>query len=371
MFSMFFGSGNLVFPVLMGTQTLDKAPFAAAGLFLTGVLVPFIGLISVIMYAGDRKRFFSCIGVWPAFFLTFVTLSLMGPFGVLPRCIIVAYGGIQLFMPDFSFKIFAVIFAVLTSLVIWKHDKIIPILGRVLTPFLIAGVGAIIFMGFFYGKPAEPTDLNALRSFSQGLLEGYQIMDLLAAFFFAATAVGYVSVHLTPSDSPKLLPKLSTYSSIIAMILLGLVYVAFVILGARYANDLQGIPAEQLLAAIAGYTMGEFAIPIISITIALACLTTATVLTMLWADFLSVDITKGRLPRHPAIIITLGIALLVSFQGFESIRGFLGTILQVAYPALITLALASIIKKWFSIRKNIAGWAFWGALAVSLGFYYL
>lgn len=365
MFSMFFGSGNLVFPVLIGTATSAQWGFTAFGLILTGVVVPFLGLLSVILFAGDRTKFFSCIGKWPAFAITFLMLSVMGPIGVIPRCMLVTYGGIQLFMPSCPFWIFSALFAGFTALLIWKHDKIIPILGRVLTPWLMAGVLAVVIAGLWVMKPIQPTDISAIKALTIGLLEGYQVMDLLAAFFFAATAVGYVSVHLKSTDDPRLLVKLSTFSAIIASVLLGLVYVAFVLLGAKYAPELTGVPSQQLLAAIAGHTMGKAAIPVMSFTIALACLTTATALTMLFADFFTYDILRGRISRHMGIIITLALSLIVSFLGFDKIRGMLGAILTIAYPALIALAVGNIVKKLFHLKGNWGGWLFWLVFVIS------
>ena len=364
MFSMFFGSANLVFPVSLGTETLSSSYFAAIGLFLTGVIVPFIGLMSIILYAGDRQRFFAYTGKVPGFLLAFTMLSLLGPFAVVPRCIVVAYGGVQLFMPSLGLLPFAIGFCLLTLLVIWKHDKIIPILGRVLTPLLILGVGIVIAMGMIKGGAPIESDLSGVQAFKIGLFEGYQTMDLLAAFFFAATVVGYVNVHLTATESPRLLIRLSSYSSIIAISLLGLVYFFFVLLGVKYAPLLQGVAPEQLLATIAGHTMGKIAIPVVSITIALACLTTATILTILFAEFLSSDIMRGRLNRHPAILITLAIALLVSLQGFGAIKLFLASVLTFVYPAVIALAAGGIIRKLSNIKFNLGGWAFWSVLAL-------
>ena len=46
MFSMFFGSGNLVFPLLVGKESLHQYPLAIFGFMVTAVLVPFHLLLS-------------------------------------------------------------------------------------------------------------------------------------------------------------------------------------------------------------------------------------------------------------------------------------------------------------------------------------
>lgn len=362
MFSMFFGSANLVFPVAMGAQTLDQAIHASIGLFITGVVVPFLGLISMILYNGDRQRFFNTMGPIFGFLIVLIMLSLLGPFGVVPRCIVVAYGGIQLFMPNLSLFWFAISFSLVTAYVIWKGDRIIPIIGRVLTPIFLGGIIIVIIMGLYHGEPSNVGEFTKHTALKHGMVEGYQMMDLLAAFFFASTAMGYINVHLTDKENPKLLLKLSLYASIIAMALLGLIYVAFVILGAKYAPQLANVPPEQLLVTIAGLTLGKFATPVMSVTITLACLTTATALTIFFADFLSNDISRGRINRHLAIVITLVISIFFSLQGFGGIKTILATILSFIYPALIALAIGCILRKMFKLNFNIAGWAFWATL---------
>jgi LIVCS family branched-chain amino acid:cation transporter len=107
MFAMFFGYGNLVFPIKIGMHVADKYALASMGLIITGVIVPILGLLSMVVYQGDRVKYFGLLGKWAPFTLTLLMLSLLGPFGVVPRCIIVAYGGISLLWPSLSLIIFS------------------------------------------------------------------------------------------------------------------------------------------------------------------------------------------------------------------------------------------------------------------------
>jgi len=59
MFSMFFGSGNLVFPLLVGQLSEGHFFIAALGILLTGVLVPFIGILAMFLFKGNQYEFFS------------------------------------------------------------------------------------------------------------------------------------------------------------------------------------------------------------------------------------------------------------------------------------------------------------------------
>ena len=355
MFSMFFGSGNLVFPLHIGAQTEGNFIDASIGLMITGVIVPFIGLVSMLMFNGNREEFFRPLGSYAPFIFTLLMLSLLGPFGVIPRCITVAYGGIGLMFPSFPLSIFSWLFCLTIALVIWQRSRIVDIVGRFLTPFLLLGLGAIIVAGIIKASPSEHTPLTRFDSFTLGFFEGYMTMDLIAAFFFAATTATYIKQKKqqigieTPSVT-----NLGLKSAIIGGGLLGVVYIGFVMMASRYAAVLDQARPEEILTIIAHHTLGEFAIPVVAITICLACVTTAVILTSLFADFLTQDVTKNKMGRQPAILITILISYALSLLGFSSIGVWLGAILQFFYPSLISLAVGNIIDKSFNTTITFA-----------------
>ena len=57
MFAMLFGAGNVVFPLIVGRDVGDKLWLGLAGFVITAVLVPLLGLISVMLADGDYKKF--------------------------------------------------------------------------------------------------------------------------------------------------------------------------------------------------------------------------------------------------------------------------------------------------------------------------
>lgn len=370
---MFFGSGNLVFPLNMGTETLDKFLYAASGLSVTGVLVPFLGLFAIILFNGDRKAFFSAIGKFPALLLTLFILALLGPIGVVPRCFLVAYGSVQPFLPETSFlAIFSAVFAAVTLLVIWNHHRVIPILGRLLTPWLLLGICSVVVMGLYFAPALETSSIQNTEAFQIGIFEGYQMMDLLAAFFFSAAIVEYLRSHKYIEDKPASLIPICTTAGLLAATLLGIIYFGFVKLGAQYSSALTNTPPEQMLVGIASLSLGPVALPIVAITVFLACLTTATILAMQFAEFFSTEITNGRIPRTPAILITLIISYFISLTGFSSLTAYLGQILTFAYPALIALTLTSILAKTLKfLPKSIPFIAFYGTLLGNLALHFL
>jgi len=99
MFSMFFGAGNVVFPLAMGQYAQDKNFFAILGLLITAVGVPFLGLMSMTLFDGDYRKFFGRIGKIPGFIIALAIMALIGPFGAMPRVIALSYSTAKNFFP--------------------------------------------------------------------------------------------------------------------------------------------------------------------------------------------------------------------------------------------------------------------------------
>ena len=68
-FSMFFGSGNVVFPLLLGQITGEKISWALIGLAITAVGAPLLGLLGSVLFEGDCKKFFYRIGEIPGYII--------------------------------------------------------------------------------------------------------------------------------------------------------------------------------------------------------------------------------------------------------------------------------------------------------------
>lgn len=350
MFSMFFGSGNLVFPLIVGVAVQSSYWYAMAGFLITAVCVPFLGLLGVIQFDGDRRAYFSALGKTTAFILTLLMLSLIGPFGVIPRCITVAFGGVTLMFPEFSFSIFSALFCVLTGMLIWQKNRIVDIIGLILTPFKLGSILLVIAFGLWFDASPLTSHVSEIDSALLGLKQGYQTMDLVAAFFFGCTIYEYLK-NRSQAGSQKELVRMGIEASVVGAVLLSLVYVGFILLGAKFAPDLKDIAPESILVVIAHKTLGYYSIPVVAITLAVSCLATATVLTALFVEFLQEDISKNKLSRPQAIIITLLVAYGLSLLGFKTICMWLGTILEWIYPLLVVFAVFQVFKKVCPIRS--------------------
>ena len=370
LFSMFFGAGNLIFPILIGTQTLGSYGYSIVGLLLTGVFVPFIGLFSMILFNGNRKHFFEALGPVPTFLVLFSLLLLMGPIGAAPRCVIVSFSSFKMLFPDLSQPLFNAGYCILVAALVWNRGRIVNIVGAVLTPLLFGSILILFFLGLFNGALPINTHFTNMASFMKGLTEGYQTMDLLAAFFFSSTTVHYMYANLPEHCTRRTIAKLSLSAGIIGASMLAFVYVGFVLLGAKHSEMLQNLSPDKFLFAIAAKDIGRFAVPLVCTMFSLACLTTVVALVSLFADFLNDDLSHKKLGEKSATIITLIITYTVSLVDFTTICTWLGSVISVIYPALIAFAVANIINKVSKIQK-LPAVAFYLTLVSALFFRFL
>lgn len=74
MFAVFFGAGNLIFPPQIGFATGAQWGTALAGLMLTGMVLPVLGVIAIGIGGGSFERLTRPIAPWFGTVLIFTTM---------------------------------------------------------------------------------------------------------------------------------------------------------------------------------------------------------------------------------------------------------------------------------------------------------
>jgi branched-chain amino acid:cation transporter, LIVCS family len=335
MFSMFFGSGNLVFPIALGQITSGQSVWAGLGLFVTAVIVPFLGVLAMILYGGSHRSFFRWLGWGGQLLLGGLIIALIGPFGVLPRCLTISYASVAMYFPAFPLLLFSLLSVALIYWILVRKGKFLDVLGTLLSPPLVICLALIIVMGFVAAPAMGASAIGGAAAFGTGLVSGYQTLDLLAAIFFATSVVGYFK------GEEKVLPS-ALKAGAIGMGLLGLVYVAFVYLGAHYGVLLEGVAPQQLILVIAHKVLGPIGGVVAAAAIGLACLTTAVALASVSARFIAEDVMRGRMGERLALALVLMISVGISLFDFQGIAGFLAPILFWCYPVVIAVTVINI-----------------------------
>jgi len=352
LFSMFFGSGNLVFPIAVGLESGGHYLWASLGILLTGVLVPFLGVYGMMLYKGNFQEFFSGFGKIGTFWFSFIALSLMGPFGVLARCLTVIHGGLLHLVPNLSLPLTSFVACLIILFLALNPNKILSRLGSVLTPILLVSIGAIAFFGLTEGTPSLTVTSSSFDALKNGFFQGYQTMDLLAAFFFSTFVIQQLHRMFSTEVDKTTTLKVFFKASIISASILSAVYVVLVTLGWIYAPVLANALPQEMLGKIALEALGTMAAPCVCIAVVLACLTTAVALASLFAEFLRHDVSKNKIPHWLSLVITLVISFAVSTLEFAGIARFLGPILEAVYPALIVLTVVNIAHKVWGVKAT-------------------
>jgi len=364
-FAMFFGAGNLVFPLLAGKIANSVFLPTFAGLSLTGILVPLLGLVGILLYNGSYQVFFERFGKVTAFTLIFLMLLLMGPFGALPRCITVAFGSFSTIDPMFPLSGFSLIISGIVFLLCLNENQVVPLLGALLAPAKILSVGFILFFGLLFATAPQHTLMPPSEAFQEGAFKGYQMMDLIAAFFFATVIARHFKLKFRVNDKNHDHSfHLSLYAILLGSGLLLIVYFALVYLGATFSEELGKNAPEQFLSVIAYLTLGNIGGRIVTVAIILSCLTTIVALTTVFTDFLYEQIFKQRLQRIACLGLTIFGTFLMSNLGFSGIMAFLTPILFYLYPLLILLTVINIAN-WIWRKQMVKSLQFIAAVAES------
>lgn len=354
LFSMFFGAGNLIFPLLIGKSMGSNVYFGIAGLGITAVVVPFLGLIAIILFQANCKQFFSRIGKTPGILLLLLLQFILGPFGVIPRLVTLIHAMAKPYLFDLSLPIFSILIATVIFYLSFKRHRLIALLGSFLTPILLLSLGTLIFLGLTKTSSLTPSVPSAKSCFLEGLIGGYNTMDLIASFLFATLILPHFEKETKikdPIQRQKTIFKKMFLSSGIAVFLLLLTYVGLCLVSAKQGNYLDPSYApEQMLGAIAFQLLGPIGGAVAAIAVITACLTTIITLVAIFGDYLEKDLCKGKINTTYSLLITLIITTLFANLGFKGISSFLSPILQIIYPGLILLTLLNLLHSLYGYK---------------------
>lgn len=371
MFAMFFGAGNVVFPLAVGQYAQDGNIYAIMGLLITAVGVPFLGLMSMTLFRGDYQEFFGRVGKIPGYLIAAAIIILIGPLGALPRTIALAFSTTRMFIPELSLPWFSALSCLLIFMLTIRKNRIVDIIGKFLTPLLLGSLAVIIIKGLFTGHPAQASPHEPLETFFYGLSEGYKTMDLLGAFFFSSVIISSLqkAAREEHDRSKFALVKMTLKASIIGASLLAVVYCGFSYLAANWADHLSMTSPEYFLGSLALATLGPYAGIVACVAVAMACLTTAIALAAVSSEFIHYDILRDKISYSFSLVVTIVITFLISILDFTGIMEFLAPILEICYPALILLSFLNLAYKlWgFKMVKTPTACLFILSLWTSLG----
>ncbi|NGX55784.1 MAG: Branched-chain amino acid transport system 2 carrier protein [Candidatus Anoxychlamydiales bacterium] len=345
LFAMFFGSGNLIYPLYVGFNSTNSCLPSMIGFLLTGAFMPFLGVIAMLLFNGNYFKFFSILGKKIGFLFIFLLLLVFIPFGSAPRCIALSFSSVSSYLNIGSIWMFSIVYSFLVYLVIVKKYGFINILGKIITPLLIGSILYIFIKGIFFSNAQELNQGDF--SYAKGLVEGYNTMDLIASFFFSATIISMLNKQ---NKSKKESIKITIKSSMVAVLFLSLIYASLIIVSKKNAMVLVGVNKDQMLSVLAKSVLGTNFSIISLFSILLACFSTSVALIVVFSEFLHEHIFKNKRNYKFSVILSILITYVVSLFGLNGITKISSPVLKVFYPILLVLIFVNILLK---IKKSV------------------
>jgi branched-chain amino acid:cation transporter, LIVCS family len=358
-FAMFFGAGNVVFPLLLGKLSGDQNRFAIAGLLITSIGGPLIGLFGSILFEGNFKEFFFRVGKVGGYILMIVSAAILGPLAVMPRCMIVAYAALQPFFPVLPLWGFSIIATLVALLLLFKRSSLLSILGYVLSPILITLLVMVIVKGMISPSQFVHVESTPMAMFTLGLFTGYDTMDLIASIFFSVSIWHLLraKLHDRHAAGSRKVIHITIASGAISGVLLGLIYVGLSHVTAKHIPLLQNVQDQDLLVSLSSKILGPGFSAVANCAVALACLTTIMGLAITFSEIFRKDFFAGKIPHKWTVVIIMVITGLFSNLGFSTIMSLIHPIVTIFYPSIIVLTLCNIAYKmwgWRSVRIPVA-----------------
>lgn len=364
LFAMFFGAGNLIFPPYLGMESGSDWIVGFLCFILIDVVLSCLGIFALNAAGGANAAVESCIGRVPGLVLNTAVILCIGMVIAEPRTAATTYemSIVPLFGDGVNMLVFSAVFFAIVLVLSIRQTHVVSIIGKVLTPLLVACVAVLIVTGLVHPLGSIGAPLTATAA-QDGILAGYQAMDVLACVGFAivmenaARTAGYTRRQ----DQLKMIAG----ASVIAGVLLAVIYGGLTYLGASSATSFgAGLDRSTLIVEITKHLLGETGMTILSVIVGLACLTTAIGLTGATASYFE-RTTHGKVPYRVGVVVTVVVSLAICNLGLNAIIAFAAPILSVVCPPFMVCVVMVLFKKKMGTAWPIKGAAA-GAFVISL-----
>lgn len=359
LFGLFFGAGNLIFPVAMGQLAGRNLWAAAAGFLITGVGLPLLGVAALgLSRESGLLALSSRVGRGYGLAFTCVLYLTIGPFFAIPRCATVSYTvGIAPLAPGggAALGVFSLAFFAVVLFFSLRPGQILTWVGKVLNPLFLVCLAALLATALL--RPMGPLDAAAPEgtfarsAFVGGFLEGYNTMDALAGLAFGIVVVNVIrGLDVT---EPGAVAANTVAAGCLGCGLMGVIYLAVAVVGAQsrglYPASSNG---GEALLAIARHYFGGFGAVILAVTVTFACVKTAVGLITSCSQTFCELFPRGPSYRTWAVGFCLFSFGAANF-GLETILAWATPVLMFLYPLAITLILLSLAGGLFGNDRRV------------------
>lgn len=364
LFALFFGAGNLIFPASMGQASGTDVWWALLGFCITGVGLPLLTVMAV-GYSGlpGVREIGNRVHPWFGVFYSTVCILAIGPCFAVPRTGTVSWEiAIVPFLDpsqlEIGMPIFLAVFLGVAGWLAASPSKLVDRVGKILTPLLVLTLVVFIIKNFItpMGEPQTPAAPYAtpVMAVVQGILDGYNTLDAIAALIFASLTIGVVrdAGFTKQSDIAREVFK----AALIAAPMLGVIYIFIAKIGAESVSAI-GIQetGAPILALSAKLLFGNGGAMLLAAMVILACLTTAIgLISCTAAHFM--NLSGGRIKYGVWVVIFTVISYLIGLFGLKTIIVSTIPVLMFLYPLCVALVILSFLHTMIGGRRCVWAW---------------
>ena len=362
LFGMFFGAGNLIFPVHLGQMAGQNALPAIIGFIITAVGIPILGVAAIgVTHSDGLQTLSGKVGKGYGIFFTCLLYLTIGPLFAIPRCATVSFttGITPLLGADSPERLYLLLFsAVFFAFVLFfslRPGKITVWIGKIINPlflffFAVLMLAALLAPGAAVSA-VDPVEAYRSDAFFPALIEGYGTMDAIAGLAFGIVVIDVIRRMGVDNDDAIAEDVLS--SGLLTGALMALIYVVSIVVGAQSRGLFElsengGIALTQ----IAGHYLGGVGLFILAFTITFACLKTSIGLVTACAETFS-KMTNGKISYRSWAILFTVFSFAVSNIGLSAIIEYSIPMLMLIYPPAIALILLAFLGKFFAHDRTV------------------
>ena len=361
LFGMFFGAGNLIFPVHLGQLAGWNVIPAMVGFIITAVGIPILGVAAIGNTHSDGLQALSSkVGKGYGYVFTCLLYLTIGPFFAIPRCATTSFTtGVQPMLGSIpegaALLVFSLIFFALVLFFSLRPAGITVWIGKIINPLFLIFLAVLVISALCApGAPisvVEPDGAYHDGALFSGFIEGYGTMDAIAGLAFGIVVIDIIRSMGVTNDAD--VAKDVLRSGVLTGILMAVIYVATILMGAQ-SRGLFDISANGgiALAQISGHYLGSAGSIILALTITLACLKTSIGLVTSCADAFSRMFPRLFSYKVWAVIFSV-FSFGVSNFGLSKLIEYSLPVLMFLYPLAITLILLALCGKLFDHHRAV------------------
>ncbi|WP_018659751.1 branched-chain amino acid transport system II carrier protein [Allofustis seminis] len=360
LFGMFFGAGNLIFPVFLGQEAGNMVFIANLGFLVTAIGLPLLAVAAMGISSSDsvldlaRKS-----GDTFGYAFTIALYLVIGPLFAIPRLATTSYEvALAPYISDANQEIVLASFCIAFFVIAWFFSRTsssaLHYVAKFLNPLCLVALGILLTlsivhpMGSVQDLPAQ--GVYQTKPFVTGFLGGYNTLDALAGLAFGIIVTS--SIRKLGVTDPKGVATSTIKSGILTLVFMAFIYTLLSWLG---ATSVHVIPRSknggELLAQVSSHYLGTYGSILLSIIVTSACMTTAVGLITAFSETFATMFPKFSYAQYAVGSVT--VSAIISMAGLSFVLEATTPVLMFIYPLAIVLILLSYLNAIYPLDQTV------------------